>query len=151
MEWYPGASGRQCAGAPGFTESPPAPVAKYPQQLEDVFGALKWVYENIGRYGGSNRKIFLGGHSSGGHLAALAAMRTDLLWAAVGRDPGLLSVSSPLDLRLEKCESGGRREKQVKLFLDRDSQDREASVIEYATRATTPMLLAWGRPIFRRS
>lgn len=41
---------------------------------QDVATSVKWVKENISAYGGDPEKIFLSGHSSGGHLAALVAL-----------------------------------------------------------------------------
>jgi acetyl esterase/lipase len=122
-------------------------TAKYPRPLDDVLAALAWVYRNIEKYHGSKHRIFIGGHSSGGHLAALAALRTDLL-PTHGLPADVVKacfpLSAPLDLRLERCVPGGRREKLVRAFLERDNQDREASAIEHTARATVPMLLAWG-------
>ena len=54
-----------------------APRAKFPDQPEDCWEALKWVYQNIKHYGGDCNKLFIGGHSSGGHLAALLTLQRD--------------------------------------------------------------------------
>ncbi|MBE9601005.1 alpha/beta hydrolase [Pedobacter sp. MC2016-24] len=48
-----------------------APNAEFHQMGLDCAEAVKWVYANIGRYGGDLRKIFVMGHSAGGHLAEL--------------------------------------------------------------------------------
>ncbi|PBQ33063.1 esterase [Sphingobacteriaceae bacterium] len=39
----------------------------------DAAKAVKWVQQNISNYGGDSSRIFLSGHSSGGHLSALVA------------------------------------------------------------------------------
>jgi acetyl esterase/lipase len=39
--------------------------------IGDVAASLGWVYQNIARYGGDPRRIFVGGHSAGAQLAAL--------------------------------------------------------------------------------
>jgi arylformamidase len=128
-----------------------APDARYPKPLDDVITALSWVYRNIGAYGGDTDRISIGGHSSGGHLAALAAVRPDLL-AASGLPADLIKacfpLSAPLDLRLDHCEPGGMREKLIRKFLAHDGQDREASVPEYGAQMVVPTLLAWGSEDF---
>ncbi|MGB0743491.1 MAG: alpha/beta hydrolase [Opitutales bacterium] len=45
----------------------------HPAHITDVARAWAWAYENIGTYGGDNSKMFIMGHSSGAHLAALLA------------------------------------------------------------------------------
>jgi acetyl esterase/lipase len=37
--------------------------------------SVKWVYENISKYNGDPDRIFISGHSAGGHLAALISIR----------------------------------------------------------------------------
>lgn len=46
----------------------------YPDSAEDVRLALGWLYRNAGRYGADPERIFVSGHSSGGTLAAMAAV-----------------------------------------------------------------------------
>jgi arylformamidase len=43
----------------------------YPVHEEDVADAVKWVFNNIGKYGGNSDKIVLIGHSAGAHLVSL--------------------------------------------------------------------------------
>ncbi len=45
--------------------------------------AVKWVYENISGYGGDPSRIYISGHSAGGHLAALAAIKKEP-WENIG-------------------------------------------------------------------
>ncbi len=48
-----------------------APHSQHPCQIEDCALALKWVIDNIRRYGGNPNKIVGIGHSAGAHLLAL--------------------------------------------------------------------------------
>ena len=124
-----------------------APDTRYPDSLQDVIDAIVWVYRNILPYGGDKRRIHVGGHSAGGHLAALAALRPDLILAnLIPRDTikGCFPLSAPLDLRLSECEPGGRRERLIKLFLGSEDQDREASPTEHTRGNKVPFFLAWG-------
>lgn len=50
-----------------------SPTTTYTGMTTDVAIALKWVKENITTYGGDNNKIFVSGHSAGGHLAAMVS------------------------------------------------------------------------------
>ena len=54
-----------------------APQHVYPVQLHDVYDAIAAVYRGVDEHGGARDRIFVGGHSAGGHLAALAALRKD--------------------------------------------------------------------------
>jgi acetyl esterase/lipase len=56
-----------------------APETKYPGAEDDSRAGLAWVYNNISRYGGDPERIFVGGHSAGGHLAAMLALCPDRL------------------------------------------------------------------------
>lgn len=47
------------------------PKVAYEDMAMDCARAVEWVRNQIGYYGGDSSKIFLYGHSSGGHLAAL--------------------------------------------------------------------------------
>lgn len=44
----------------------------YPVHHTDVADAVKWVFENIGNYGGNKEKVALLGHSAGAQLVALS-------------------------------------------------------------------------------
>lgn len=47
------------------------PDVKWPVMMEDIALAAKWVDQNIGTYGAQGDDIFLMGHSSGAHMAAM--------------------------------------------------------------------------------
>ncbi|MGC1121861.1 MAG: alpha/beta hydrolase [Candidatus Methanofastidiosia archaeon] len=51
-----------------------SPTVKHPEHLKDAARAVLWVYNTISTYGGDKNRIFLLGHSSGGHLASLLAL-----------------------------------------------------------------------------
>lgn len=51
-----------------------APEVTFERMAADCAAAVKWVYENIATYYGDPDKIFLCGHSAGGHLAALISL-----------------------------------------------------------------------------
>lgn len=47
------------------------PKVTHPGHIEDVAEAFAWVHANIGEYGGDRTRLFVSGHSAGGHLCAL--------------------------------------------------------------------------------
>ncbi len=60
-----------------------SPAVRHPEHIRDVARAFNWTFRNIAKYGGRPDRIFVSGHSAGGHLAALLA--TDPEWLkAVG-------------------------------------------------------------------
>ncbi|WP_076998117.1 alpha/beta hydrolase [Variovorax sp. KK3] len=51
-----------------------APGHVFPAGFEDAADAVAWVYRHIEAHGGDPQRIFVGGHSAGGHYAALLAV-----------------------------------------------------------------------------
>ena len=61
------------------------PEAKYPEYLEDAAEAVKWVFDNIGKYGNA-QKIIVSGTSAGGYISQMLCF--DKRWfSAVGLLP----------------------------------------------------------------
>lgn len=121
-----------------------APGAKYPQQVEDCRAALRWVYDNIAGYGGDPGRIYVGGHSAGGHLAAMLALQHDHLGAAgLPSDviKGCFTVSGVFDVADTLQD---RRE----AFLRSEDDVREASPVHNTQGNTTPFLLEIGTDDF---
>ncbi len=48
-----------------------SPDVTYAPMADDCAAAVKWVHTHIAEFGGDSSRIFLSGHSAGGHLAAL--------------------------------------------------------------------------------
>ncbi len=73
-----------------------SPATNAPGYIEDAAAAVAWVFENIGRFGGSDKKIFVAGASAGGYLACMVGL--DRRWLAAhdidaNRIAGLISIS----------------------------------------------------------
>jgi acetyl esterase/lipase len=56
-----------------------SPSVKHPGHVEDAARAFAWLHENIAKYGGRPDRLFVSGHSAGGHLTALLATDPDYL------------------------------------------------------------------------
>lgn len=124
-----------------------APAARYPAPLYDCFEAVAWVHRNIARFGGDPGAIFIGGHSAGGHLAALVTLRRDIL-AAHGLPPNVIKacfpVSGAFDLRDPNPAPGSMEERVYTSFLARPEDDAEASPVLHTAGNETPFFLTWG-------
>jgi acetyl esterase/lipase len=58
-----------------------SPWVKHPAHVKDVAQAVAWAKKNAAKYGGDPKQLFIGGHSAGGHLAALLATDEEYLKA----------------------------------------------------------------------
>ncbi len=47
------------------------PYVNWQEQILDAAKAIQWTKTHIADYGGNPNKLFVGGHSSGGHIAAM--------------------------------------------------------------------------------
>ena len=56
---------------PDYTLSP---NASYDDMAKEIAKAISWTHDNVARYNGNPQRIFITGHSAGGHLAALSTM-----------------------------------------------------------------------------
>lgn len=73
-----------------------APGHVFPAAYEDVAAAFGRVYDLLGEVGGDASKLYVGGHSAGGHYAALLATRADwrrARWPAANPVRGCLPIS----------------------------------------------------------
>ena len=129
-----------------------APAAQFPAQLEDCADAIAWVYRNIARYGGDPNKIHLGGHSAGAHLAALTALRRDVL-ATRGLPPDVIKACYPVSGRYDLGEASAQgpgaapaRNGQtvIEAFLGKTFDTAGASPIAHVKGNRTPFFVAVG-------
>jgi acetyl esterase/lipase len=70
--------------------------AKHPDHIQDVARAFAWVQENIEKHGGRKDRLFLGGHSAGGHLVSLLATDESYLKAekhSISEIRGVIPIS----------------------------------------------------------
>ena len=54
-----------------------APESPFPAQIRDVTAGVRWLRDRPDEYGGGSDRVATVGHSSGAHLAALAAVAGD--------------------------------------------------------------------------
>jgi len=66
------------------------PSVSFPTPVLDCVAALRWIADHIAEHGGSPHRLFVGGHSAGGQIAALMALHPDWLHQA-GLPPNAIS------------------------------------------------------------
>ena len=116
---------------------------------DQVCRAVAWVYRNAGRFGGDPGRLYLGGHSSGAHLAAVALTadwpgRFDLPADLI---KGGLLVSGMYDLEPVRRSA---RSQYVKFD---DATVAALSPIRHLDRLHAPLVVAYGTletPEFQR-
>ncbi len=72
-----------------------SPAVKHPEHARDAARAFAWIHANIARHGGDPERLFLMGHSAGGHLSALLAADPKYLNDA-GLPAGALKGAVPM-------------------------------------------------------
>ena len=76
------------------------PEVKFPNFLYDGAAAVAWATNYADRYGGDRSRIFLMGHSSGAHIAAMLALDSAFLGAKevpLTAVKGLIGLAGPYD------------------------------------------------------
>lgn len=130
-----------------------APATRYPAMLQDCMNATAWVARNIAAHGGDPRRLFVGGHSAGGHLAALVALDREAQRAAgVERTAirGFLGVSGSYDIRKRDAVAGSPERRIYDVLLNQASDDASASPITHVRSDSPPCFVAWGTRDFPR-
>jgi len=116
---------------------------------DQVRRGIAWVYKNAASFGGDSKRFYIGGHSSGGHLAGVA-MVTD--WQKEFSLPadmiaGGLLMSGMYDLKPARLSA---RSSYVKFD---DDMEQRLSSIRYIDRLRSPITVTYGTfetPEFQR-
>jgi acetyl esterase/lipase len=120
-----------------------APKSVFPSGVTDAAAAVAWVHRNIAEQGGDPRRLFVGGHSAGGHYAALLAVRRD--WQIALRLPrdvirGCLPVSGVYYF----TEGSGLSARPRFLGPEGSGGERPASPLHNIQDKPPPFLIACG-------
>ena len=121
-----------------------SPEVKHPEHVKDVARAFAWVHANIAKHGGSPDKLYVMGHSAGGHLTALLALDStwlDELKVPKGAIKGAIPMSGVYLVTALPPETKGF----LKIMPDAFGSDREvcraASPVTHVQNASCPFLV----------
>jgi acetyl esterase/lipase len=118
------------------------PEVCYPDFLDDGAQVVRWVKDNIARFGGDPDKLFLKGHSAGAHIAAMLSI--DARWLGkVGLDPrrdiaGLIGIAGPYDLM-------PLRDEKLKVIFGGVNRPETQPIFHVAPGAPPALLMTGGR------
>jgi arylformamidase len=120
-----------------------APSHRHPAQAQDVASAVARLAKDADKYGFDAKRIFLSGHSAGGHLASLIALDKSYLAERklTGNTvAGVISFSGLYDLAPTWNISGNQKVATEKTFGNDPAVLKRASPVHYA-RADAPRFL----------
>jgi arylformamidase len=119
-----------------------APQYLFPAGVDDCAAGLKLLYDLAGEFGYDRDRIFAGGHSSGGHYAALLAVRDD--WQApLGLPADVIKGCLPISGVYRFGEGSGLSMRPRFLGPEGSGSDHAASPVLHIRR-TPPFLIAYG-------
>jgi acetyl esterase/lipase len=121
-----------------------APSHRHPVQAQDVASAVARLAKDADKYGFDAERIFLSGHSAGGHLASLIAL--DKSYLAKQKTPadtvaGVISFSGLYDLVPTWPVSNNQRLAIEKTFGSDPAVLKDASPVHYARRDAPRFLI----------
>lgn len=130
-----------------------APDQQYAQMAADCATAVTWVSQHISQYGGDTGRIFLMGHSAGGHLAELINADPEYLNTAgfKGKVKGvILDDAFGLDMNeyLSKAEHDDNYYNFLRTFTENPEIWTKASPLHYVEHIENPHLIFYGEKTY---
>jgi acetyl esterase/lipase len=115
-----------------------APKHPHPAQIQDVAAAFAWTVRHVAQYGGDTNRIFVAGHSAGGHLVALLALHERYL-VEQHLSPGLIRGVAALSGVYDLTSTEG----QSSVFGRETEERREASPLFHVARSSLPFVVSY--------
>lgn len=124
-----------------------APKWVFPAGFEDCLDGLSWLVANAAAQGGDPGRVFVGGHSAGGHYASLMAVRRD--WqAARGLDANVIRGCLPVSGVYDFGEGSGLSARPRFLGAGDSGCEGPASPLAQIASEPPPFLIAYGEKDF---
>jgi arylformamidase len=117
------------------------PAHKFPAAFDDSLRMLAHVHQSVLMWGGAPNRLLLAGHSAGGHLAALVALRrADRINAGVpdAAVRACLPISGIMDLHHPAPAPGSLEERVYAMVLNAPDDDALMSPICWTAGNTVP-------------
>ncbi|MEO8858960.1 MAG: alpha/beta hydrolase [Burkholderiaceae bacterium] len=130
--------------APSYRLAPEHPL---PAALDDALQLLRALQTSLAPLGADPRQLYLSGHSAGGHIATLAALRRDQQQRIGLPDAcvrGCLPISGIMDLYHPAPLAGSLEERVYTMVLRDPAQDAVMSPLCWSVGNRMPMLLSFG-------
>ncbi len=123
-----------------------APQHLFPTGFQDCAKALDWLAGHAGEYGVDPTQIFVGGHSAGGHYAAMLAVteQTETGLPCASRIRGCAPISGVYEFG----EHSGMAVRPRFLGPPEAAAEQAASPIRHVRAGLPPFLLTWGENDF---
>ena len=127
--------------------------SQYAQMAADAAAAVKWVKNNIKKYGGNPERIFVMGHSAGGHLAALINTDPQYFRDQEIENPIrgiILNDGFGLDMHeyLLKAEKNEQTAGFMKTFNGGEEAWKRGSPLHYSDNIKNPYLIIIGEKTY---
>ncbi|MBK1881698.1 alpha/beta hydrolase [Luteolibacter pohnpeiensis] len=118
-----------------------SPKGELPCFLEDAAAATAWTIQNISKYGGDPKKVFVGGHSAGGYLTLMIGM--DPQWLkpygiSIHDLAGLIPVSAQVTTHFTVKKLRGDTGDSLRPIID------EYAPLYYSAKELPPICLITG-------
>lgn len=124
-----------------------SPAVVHPEHARDCGAAFDWVCRNIERYGGDRKRIFISGHSAGGHLAALLATDDRYLKKygyPLSAVAGVIPISGVYIIGAPKISGEITGRMITEAFTANKEIWKDASPISHVRRDISPMAIIYG-------
>ena len=132
---------------------PLAPNATYKEMAMASAQAVQWVKNNISSYGGNPNRIFLMGHSAGGHLCELINADSQYFTALGLLNPikGII-LNDAFGLDMEEYLTKAKQDTAYRNFLNTFSSNpkewRAGSPLFYSANINNPHLIFYGEKTY---